>query len=74
MSEKKLYRNTKNKVIGGVCSGLAEYMNIDLTIVRLVVVLLGLFGSLGFWAYVIMWIVVPEKPTSEEPVVVEPKE
>jgi phage shock protein C len=58
---KKLYRSMTQRQIGGVCGGLGEYLNVDPTIMRLVFVA-GFFltGSLTFWAYLIMWIVVPE--------------
>ncbi len=59
---KKLYRNTYDKVIGGVASGLAEYFDVDVVIFRLLFVLLVLFGGGGLLAYIIMWIVVPAKP------------
>ena len=60
--EKKLYRNTKNKMIAGVCSGLAEYLNIDPTIVRLIWALIALGGA-GIIAYLIAEIIIPEKPS-----------
>jgi phage shock protein C len=57
---KKLYRSPDKKVIAGVCGGLAEYFDIDVTIVRLIAVALLLPGGLpGFLPYVILWIVVP---------------
>ncbi len=57
---KKLYRSTTDRWIGGVCGGIAEYFNIDVTIVRLIAVALLLPGGLpGIIPYVIMWIVVP---------------
>ena len=58
--DKKLYRNTSNKMIAGVCSGLAEYLNIDPTIVRLIWALIGLSGA-GIVAYLIAAIIIPEK-------------
>jgi len=62
---KRLYRSNKNRMLGGVCGGLAEYMNIDPTIIRLVAVV-GFFATASafFWAYLIMWIVVPDQPTT----------
>jgi phage shock protein C len=61
---KRLYRSTSNRKIAGVCGGIAEYFNIDPTIVRIIAVILLLPGGLpGFIPYVIMWIVVPEKPS-----------
>ena len=59
--EKKLYRNTKNKMIAGVCSGLAEYINVDPTIVRVVWALVSL-SSVGLIAYLICALIIPEKP------------
>ena len=61
--DKKLYRNTQNKMISGVCSGLAEYINIDPTIVRLIWALIGLSGA-GIVAYLIAAIIIPEKPSN----------
>ena len=60
---KKLYRNTCNKLIAGVCSGLAEYLNIDPTIVRLIWALIGLSGA-GLVAYLIAALIIPEKPSN----------
>ena len=61
--EKKLYRNTDSKMIAGVCSGLAEYINIDPTIVRLIWALIALSGA-GVLAYLIAAIIIPEKPNN----------
>ena len=61
--EKRLYRNTHNKMIAGVCSGVAEYLNIDPTIVRLIWALVGLSGA-GLLAYLIAAIIIPEKPSN----------
>ena len=58
--EKKLFRNDHNKVVGGVCAGLADYMAVDITIVRLIFVLSALFlAGTGLLVYIVMWIVVP---------------
>ena len=48
--EKKLYRNPNNKIIAGVCSGLADYINIDPTIVRVIWALVGLSGTGLIWS------------------------
>lgn len=61
--DKKLYRNTNEKMIAGVCSGLAEYLNIDATIVRLIWALIGLSGA-GIVAYLIAALIIPEKPSN----------
>lgn len=58
---KRLVRRTDNKMIAGVCSGVADHLGIDITLVRLLTVLGAIFG-LGSLvvAYVVMWILVPE--------------
>jgi len=58
---KKLYRNGADKKIAGVCSGIAEYLNIDTTVVRILFLIALLCGSLGFWIYLIVWICAPER-------------
>jgi len=67
---KKLYRSRKDRMIVGVCGGLARYFNIDPTIVRIVVVALIFCEGFGLLAYLIMAIVVPLEPetaTAQEP-------
>ncbi|HEX3048411.1 MAG TPA: PspC domain-containing protein [Bacillota bacterium] len=60
MSYKRLYRSVHNRKIGGVAGGLAEYFDIDPTLVRLLwVIAFFVFGT-GFLAYLIAWIVIPE--------------
>lgn len=59
---KRLYRSRKERMVAGVCGGLAEYFDIDPTIVRLVFVLLALAGGPGLVIYIVMAIVVPEEP------------
>ncbi|MBQ9844255.1 MAG: PspC domain-containing protein [Oscillospiraceae bacterium] len=61
--EKKLYRSTQNKMIAGVCSGLAEYINIDPTIIRVIWALIGLTGT-GLIAYLVCALIIPEKPSN----------
>jgi phage shock protein C len=58
---KKLYRSLSDRQIAGICGGLAQYFNIDPTLVRLLFVLGLLFVGGTFWAYLIMWIVIPEQ-------------
>ena len=58
---KRIYRSRDNRMIAGVCAGLAEYVDIDPTIVRLLFVL-GLFaGGARVWAYLVMMLVIPEE-------------
>lgn len=60
---KKLYRSTTDRKIAGVCGGLAKYLNIDSTIVRVVFVLLLIPGGLpGIIPYLVLWIIMPEEP------------
>ena len=60
--EKKLYRSKINKKICGVCGGIAEYLNMDPTIIRLILVLLTLAGGSGVLAYIIAAFIIPENP------------
>ena len=57
---RKLTRSTTDRRIAGVCGGVAKYLNIDPTVVRIVFLLALLSASLGFWAYLIIWIAAPE--------------
>ncbi|MCF8000429.1 MAG: PspC domain-containing protein [Halanaerobiales bacterium] len=59
---KKLYRSEKDQIIGGVCGGIAEYFGIDPTLVRLAFVLFALIEGAGIIAYIIAWIIIPERP------------
>ena len=61
MNGKKLYRNTENKLLAGVCSGIADYFDIDPTLVRLGWVLFSLLGGSGLLAYIIAAIIIPER-------------
>jgi len=73
IENKKLYRSVEDRMVGGVCAGIADFFDIDPTIVRLVFVL-GFFASVSglFWAYIIMMIVVPEYiPAGEDIVTVD---
>ncbi len=60
--EKKLYRSRTDKKVCGVCGGLAKYMNMDVSIMRLIAVLLILFAGGGLLAYIICALVIPEEP------------
>ncbi len=62
---KKLYRSTTDRKIGGVCAGIAKYLNMDVTVVRLIAVLLAVFGTGGIWAYIICMLVIPEEPPAD---------
>ena len=59
---KRLFRSKKNRMIAGVCSGIGEYLGIDPTVIRLLWVLLTFFsGGAGVLAYIIAWVIIPEK-------------
>jgi phage shock protein C len=59
--EKRLFRSHSDRMIAGVCSGLGKYLGVDPVWLRLFFLLL-LFGwGIGFWAYVILWAIVPEE-------------
>ncbi|MGV9102576.1 MAG: PspC domain-containing protein [Candidatus Thorarchaeota archaeon] len=60
--QKKLYRSREDKVIGGVCGGIAEYTGIDATIIRVLWVLLTLGYGAGLIIYIILMIVIPMEP------------
>jgi len=62
---KKLTRSRKDKKLAGVCGGFADYMDIDSTLVRLIWLMLALFGGWGLIAYIIAWIIMPQ--TAAEP-------
>ncbi len=59
--DKKLYRSETNKQIAGVCAGLAEYFDVDVTLVRIAFVVMMLMGGPGFLIYVVLWFVMPEE-------------
>lgn len=59
MNEKNLNRSQSNQVIGGVCGGLAEYLNVDPILFRVLFVLGFLVGGSGFLVYIILWIALP---------------
>lgn len=58
---RKLYRS-RSKKIAGVCQGLANYLGLDVTLVRVLAVITIFLGSLGFWIYLLLWIVMPLEP------------
>ncbi len=68
--EKKLYRSNKDKKLAGVCGGLAEYINLDPTVVRLLWVLFSCMGA-GILVYIVAAIIMPEPPAEENKVYTE---
>jgi phage shock protein PspC (stress-responsive transcriptional regulator) len=63
---RRLYRSGADRIIWGVCGGIAEYFNIDPIIVRLALVLFTLVGGCGIIAYIICAIVIPREPLATE--------
>lgn len=58
---KNLYRSGKNKIIGGVCGGIGEYLGIDPVVIRLIWLFFVFVGGYGIIAYILAWIIIPEK-------------
>ncbi len=61
-AEKRLYRSVTDKQIAGVCGGLAKYLNLDPTIVRIVFLIIAFAGGPGVILYIILAFVIPEEP------------
>ncbi|WP_295937224.1 PspC domain-containing protein [uncultured Alistipes sp.] len=59
---RKLYRSRTDRSIAGICGGLADFFHTDATVLRLIMLFLILFGGLSIWAYIILWIIIPEEP------------
>ena len=59
---RKLYRSRTNKQVAGVCGGLAEYFNVDVTLMRVLFIVLAVLGAAGIVIYIAMWIIVPQEP------------
>lgn len=62
MEEKKKLTRSDNKMVGGVCAGIGEYLGIDPTIVRIIYVLMIFFAGFGIILYLIFWLIMPAKP------------
>jgi phage shock protein PspC (stress-responsive transcriptional regulator) len=63
---KKLFRDPDDKKIAGVCSGLALFLGVDVTIIRVIFLVALICGSAGFWIYLVIWIAAPEARTAAE--------
>lgn len=80
---KRLYRSRDERMISGVCGGIAKYFNVDPTLIRLLFVIFAFAGGPGLIAYIVLAIIVPEEPagyeapsasTAEPPATVEAEE
>lgn len=70
---KRLYRSTENRILGGVASGIGDYFNIDVTLVRLLFILTIFFGGSGLLAYLIAWVIIPEQTVVDSSTDAEPE-
>ena len=61
MEPKRLFRSRKDRILGGVCGGLGNYLNIDPVLVRVVWAILFFAAGVGFLAYILAWIIIPEE-------------
>ena len=57
---RRLTRSTAYRRIAGVCGGLAKYLSVDPTVLRIIFLITAIFGGIGLWAYLIIWLVAPE--------------
>lgn len=64
--KKRMFRDPDEKAIGGVCSGVAHYFDVDVVWIRLATFLLIFFGGVSLWVYIILWIVIPEARTTAD--------
>ena len=61
---RRLYREMDEKKVAGVCSGLSYYFDVDVTLIRIIMLVALIFGTAGFWVYVILWIAIPAADTA----------
>ena len=64
--QKRLYRSRSDRKIAGVCGGIAEYFELDSTLVRIFAVLLAVFNGIGIIGYLVCWLVMPNPPAQQE--------
>lgn len=67
MESRRLTRSRTNQMVGGVCAGLGNYLNVDPTAIRLIFILLVLLGASGILIYLILWIIIPLEPEGPLP-------
>jgi len=66
VARKRLIRPRANRKIAGVCAGLAEYFDLDVTLVRVVWLITAVMTGVGLLSYPIAWIIMPEEPRTVE--------
>lgn len=59
---RRIVRLRKDRILAGICGGLGEYFNLDPALIRLIALILIVFGGISIWLYVILWILIPEEP------------
>jgi phage shock protein C len=59
---KRVFRSRKDRILGGVCGGIANYFNIDPVLVRILWVIAMFVYGFGFLGYIVAWIIIPEEP------------
>ncbi len=59
--DRRLYRSKDDRMLGGVCGGLGDYLGIDPTIIRILFFILMFGGGAGFWIYLLLWFLIPEE-------------
>lgn len=64
MEPKRMMRSRTERMIAGVCGGLAEYFHMDPTVVRVIFVLAALVNGIGLIVYLVLWLVMPEAPVA----------
>lgn len=62
---RKLYRSRQHRSLGGVCGGLADYLNTDATLIRVIMGFGIFFGGVSFWIYLLLWLIIPEEPAQD---------
>ena len=67
MAPKRLYRSSRERILGGVAGGIGDYFDIDPTLVRLAWILLAFAGGVGILGYLVAWIIIPEAPWRSRP-------
>lgn len=65
-SSRRIYRDPDRRIFGGVCAGLAAYLNMDALIIRIIFVILFLAGGFGILIYLVLWVVLPEARTTAQ--------
>jgi len=69
---KRLYRSQRERIIGGVCGGIAQYLDMDPVMVRIIFLVLVFFGGIGLLAYFLGWFIIPKNPDTTDPGISKP--